>query len=80
MFASRSLVLSCLVVSTVCLAVLLQPVPVQSTRASSAAATIDLTGAVRDFRRDHPDFDITPSNGLGHYANTVELWAGATPP
>ena len=30
-----------------------------------------LNGVVRDFRREHVDFDVTPSNGYGHYAGNV---------
>ncbi len=34
-------------------------------------AAIDLTGTIRDFRRSHPDFDVTPSGGLGHFAGNI---------
>lgn len=33
--------------------------------------TIDLTGTIRDFRRSHPDFDVTPDGGLGHCADNI---------
>jgi fibro-slime domain-containing protein len=37
------------------------------------ADTITLIGVVRDFEPDHPDFDVTPPEGYGHY-----MWNVAT--
>lgn len=34
--------------------------------------TIDLYGIVRDFAPDHPDFDVTPGNGFGHYMGNID--------
>jgi fibro-slime domain-containing protein len=36
--------------------------------ASAAAQTLRVPGVVRDFPRAHPDFDVVPSGGYGHYA------------
>ena len=30
-----------------------------------------LTGIVRDFSQGHPDFEVTPSNGYGHYMGNI---------
>ncbi len=38
---------------------------------------IEVTGIVRDFSRDHPDFDVVPTGGYGHYAMNVALDLGA---
>ena len=35
---------------------------------AQAPSVIHVPGIVRDFRSDHPDFDITPAAGYGHYA------------
>jgi fibro-slime domain-containing protein len=35
--------------------------------------TIELTGTIRDFQPDHPDFDIVPPDGFGEY-----MWNVAT--
>ena len=32
-----------------------------------------LDGILRDFRRDHVDFDVAPTNGFGHYAGSLGL-------
>jgi hypothetical protein len=37
------------------------------------ADTITLIGVVRDFEPDHPDFDVIPPEGYGHY-----MWNVAT--
>lgn len=36
-----------------------------------------MPGIVRDFQRSHPDFDITPVGGYGHYAGNVSETLGA---
>ena len=36
-----------------------------------------VTGTVRDFQRAHPDFDVVPAGGYGHYAGNVALDLGA---
>lgn len=36
-----------------------------------AAAQIDLSVVIRDFSRDHPDFNVIPSDGYGYYAGNV---------
>ncbi len=43
--------------------------------------TIDLSGTVRDVRRDHPDFNASPFGGLGHDTGSIAagLGAGARP-
>lgn len=35
--------------------------------------TIQVTGTVRDFKKEHVDFDVTPSGGNGHYAGNLAL-------
>lgn len=39
------------------------------------ADTVSLVGIVRDFRPspDHPDFDVVPSNGYGHYCGNIAV-------
>ena len=46
----------------------------QSVKALSEAlpATQQVTGIVRDFLPTHPDFNVTPSNGYGHYCGNIE--------
>lgn len=39
--------------------------------------TIHLTGVVRDFQRSHPDFDVMPIGGPGHYAGNIGHTIGA---
>ena len=34
--------------------------------------TITVAGIVRDFLPGHPDFDVTPSNGYGHYMGNID--------
>ncbi len=54
-------------------------------RAAAAAdspATLVLTGIVRDFKEKtapggHPDFEVTPSRGFGHYCNNIETNLGS---
>ncbi len=46
-----------------------------------APDSIELTGTVRDFRErtatgGHPDFELKPSHGFGHYAGNVALILG----
>ena len=38
--------------------------------------SIDLTGVIRDFKRDHVDFNVMPIGGPGHYAGNVVLAIG----
>ncbi len=38
---------------------------------------IRLAGTIRDFMISHPDFDVIPAAGLGHYAGNVGLDLGA---
>ncbi len=38
--------------------------------------TLELNGVVRDFMRSHPDFDVMPIGGPGHYAANVALATG----
>ncbi len=42
---------------------------------SDEGDTLSLVGIVRDFRPapEHPDFDVTPSNGYGHYCGNIAL-------
>lgn len=40
-------------------------------------SAIELSGIVRDFKRAHPDFDILPIGGPGHYAGNVNVPIGA---
>ncbi len=34
--------------------------------------TIELTGIVRDFSEDHPDFEVIPGEGYGHYMGNID--------
>ena len=45
--------------------------------AADPPETIKLSGIVRDFKRAHPDFNVTPADGLGHYADNIDLALGA---
>jgi hypothetical protein len=38
---------------------------------------IDRSGTVRDFRRAHPDFHVSPVGGTGHYAGNIAVGLGA---
>jgi fibro-slime domain-containing protein len=38
---------------------------------------VTIVGTVRDFHHDHPDFDVVPAGGYGHFAGTVSLTPGA---
>ena len=46
------------------------------TAMAAAPTTLDLSGVVRDFKRSHPDFDVMPIGGPGHYASNVALTLG----
>ncbi len=37
---------------------------------------ITLTGFARDFISSHPDFNVTPADGMGHYAGNVSQVLG----
>ncbi len=53
---------------------LLTAVATQTAMAAGAPpTTVELTGVVRDFKRAHPDFDVMPIGGPGHYAGNVDL-------
>ncbi|MHC4992575.1 MAG: PA14 domain-containing protein, partial [Planctomycetota bacterium] len=45
----------------------------QSRGQSEPPAEITLVGSLRDFRADHPDFDVSPVDGLSHDAGLVTL-------
>ncbi len=46
-----------------------------------AQDTIVVPGIVRDFQKSHPDFNIVPATGYGHYAGSVaELLPGSGKP
>ncbi|MCZ6835372.1 MAG: fibro-slime domain-containing protein [Planctomycetota bacterium] len=46
----------------------------QNTLARQAGPdVIHVPGIVRDFRRDHPDFNVVPGAGYGHYAGNLAL-------
>jgi fibro-slime domain-containing protein len=55
--------------------------PLALAGASAAApqppSSIQLNGVARDFQKDHPDFDVTPADGAGHYAGNVALDLGS---
>ena len=38
---------------------------------------IHLNGIARDFRRAHPDFNVVPAPGSGHFAGNIALTLGA---
>ncbi len=40
--------------------------------------TVELSGVVRDFKRSHPDFDVMPIGGPGHYAGNVDIAISAS--
>ncbi len=44
---------------------------------SADPTTIHLAGVVRDFQRSHPDFDVMPIGGPGHYAGNIGQTIGA---
>jgi fibro-slime domain-containing protein len=57
------------------------PKPIAPEEAGSPAS-LTLTGIVRDFKEysvqgGHPDFEVTPSRGFGHYSNNIETTLGA---
>ncbi len=41
-------------------------------------STVELSGVVRDFKRAHPDFDVMPIGGPGHYAGNVDIAISAS--
>ncbi|MCP3905051.1 MAG: fibro-slime domain-containing protein [Planctomycetes bacterium] len=45
----------------------------QTIAAEPMRPTIHVTGIVRDFHAAHPDFDVVPAAGAGHYAGMVPL-------
>jgi fibro-slime domain-containing protein len=45
-------------------------------RPATAQARYTLTGIARDFSAGHPDFDVMPSGGFGHYAGNVGATLG----
>ena len=44
---------------------------------AQAPSVIHVPGIVRDFQSSHPDFNITPPAGYGHYAGNIDLDIGA---
>lgn len=56
---------------------LLQSARVPDVGASTPPDTLTLMGTVRDFQRAHPDFDVVPAGGYGHYAGNVEPVLGS---
>lgn len=53
---------------------LLAAIAVQTVQAAGPQpASIELAGVVRDFKRAHPDFDVMPIGGPGHYAGNVDI-------
>jgi fibro-slime domain-containing protein len=54
---------------------------VPNTVAGSGPATIHLSGVIHDFLASHPDFDVVPAAGYGHYAGNLKtpLDAGGLP-
>jgi fibro-slime domain-containing protein len=55
------------------LSIMFWPQKVQRSMAVQETPTeLILTGIVRDFQRDHPDFDVVPPGGVGHVAGSVE--------
>ncbi len=45
--------------------------PVSALGQDTPPDTITVTGIVRDFLPGHPDFEVTPSNGYGHYRGNI---------
>lgn len=52
-------------------------ITVPSATAVAPPDQITMLGVVRDFRSTHPDFDITPDQGYGHYVGLVVSRLGA---
>src|SRR5262245_8467108 len=48
-----------------------------SSGSGPAPDTVQLYGVARDFLKSHPDFEVTPATGLGHYAGNIALTLGA---
>ena len=44
---------------------------------SQPPSVIPVPGIVRDFKRIHPDFDVMPLGGYGHYAGNLDFVIGA---
>ena len=51
---------------------------VTSPATAQAPTVIIMPGIIRDFQRAHPDFDITPSGGYGHYAGNIAMTISAS--
>ena len=62
------------------LRVLLSLLTIASAQTALAAqpSSIELAGVVRDFEREHPDFDVVPIGGPGHYAGNVDIVISAS--
>ena len=70
------------VLSLVALAAVVSPLAVSTLSVSippttSPPSTVTLTGTVRDFKErtvsgGHPDFEITPTHGFGHYCDAID--------
>ena len=56
------------------LAVLLSPATVSG---QALPPTIEITGIVRDFYPSHPDFDVIPNEGWGHFMWNIDPVLGA---
>ncbi len=50
---------------------------VAPTLAAGTPNGITLIGVVYDFRESHPDFQIVPASGYGHFAGNVETTLGS---
>ena len=51
-------------------------------QAGTPPSSVTLTGVIRDFRErtkpgGHPDFELQPSHGFGHYCNNIQPTLGA---
>ncbi|MCA9295520.1 MAG: fibro-slime domain-containing protein [Phycisphaerales bacterium] len=46
--------------------------PMSCAKAATPSTSVQLTGTLRDFMGSHPDFDVMPSLGYGHYAGNVQ--------
>lgn len=47
-------------------------VPVHTFAQDTPPETITIGGIIRDFRPNHPDFNVTPSNGYGHVMGNID--------
>ncbi|MHC4414794.1 MAG: fibro-slime domain-containing protein [Planctomycetota bacterium] len=71
MFTSRiALVTGCRGLLTCVGAVSLIALPAA---AQEPPESIELIGVIRDFREAHPDFNVEPTGGNGHYAGNIDL-------